>query len=245
VRVTDQNNAATRLACILAAGEGTRLGATARTPKSMLPLSGRPLVDMQLDRLAQVGIEETVVVIRPEHETVISHLARRQDGPRVEVIQCASRGGAESLLSAAGACGGSAFVLCTVDSLFTNADLAGFREACQRQADSVALLSITRRRSDLPNDVGVSLDRRGRVLDIGKHLPASEFVCEGPMWCSSAFFQVAEEDMGGPSRSLTRLLRTLTVDYGRSLATHEISWAMDIDTLEDLKIAEKWTRSET
>jgi NDP-sugar pyrophosphorylase family protein len=234
-----------RLACVLAAGEGTRLSATAQAPKSMLPLSGRPLIDVQLDRLAQTGIEQAVVVVRPEHSTVISHLARRSGGPCVEVVRCASRGGAESLLAAAGACGESPFLLCTVDSVFTRSDLLGFRNACQRQADSMALLSVTRRRAGLPNDVGVILNRHGRILDIGKHLSVTQHVCEGPMWCSSAFFQFANADMAGPARSLTRLLRTLVVDYRRSLSTHEISWAMDIDTLEDLEIAEKWVRAET
>lgn len=50
-------------AIILAAGKGTRMGAlTATTPKCLLPVNGRPILDYQLSALAAAGIEDILVV---------------------------------------------------------------------------------------------------------------------------------------------------------------------------------------
>jgi choline kinase len=50
-------------AVILAAGEGTRLRPhTADRPKCLVPLAGRPLLDWQIDALADAGIRDVTVV---------------------------------------------------------------------------------------------------------------------------------------------------------------------------------------
>ena len=51
-----------RVAMILAAGRGTRLRPlTDRTPKPLLQVAGRPLIEHHLDRLAALGIERVVI----------------------------------------------------------------------------------------------------------------------------------------------------------------------------------------
>lgn len=48
---------------ILAAGQGKRMGSlTATTPKSLVPILGRPILDFQLEALESVGIKEIFVV---------------------------------------------------------------------------------------------------------------------------------------------------------------------------------------
>jgi NDP-sugar pyrophosphorylase family protein len=50
-------------AVVLAAGRGTRMGAlTAATPKSLLPVGGRPLIEHVLSGLAAAGVRRAVVV---------------------------------------------------------------------------------------------------------------------------------------------------------------------------------------
>jgi L-glutamine-phosphate cytidylyltransferase len=48
---------------VLAAGQGTRLGAlTDDRPKALVPLAGRPLLDWTLDAAREAGLDEVVVV---------------------------------------------------------------------------------------------------------------------------------------------------------------------------------------
>ena len=50
-------------AAILAAGDSTRmLPLSANMPKHLLPIGGRPLIFQTLDRLREIGIEETLVI---------------------------------------------------------------------------------------------------------------------------------------------------------------------------------------
>lgn len=67
-----------RTAMVLAAGRGTRMRPlTERTPKPLLPLGGRPLLDHALDRLHEVGVQTVVVNAFWQPDRLAEHLDRR------------------------------------------------------------------------------------------------------------------------------------------------------------------------
>ncbi|MHC4923254.1 MAG: 2-C-methyl-D-erythritol 4-phosphate cytidylyltransferase [Planctomycetota bacterium] len=83
---------------IVAAGEGTRLGAEG--PKALVSLAGRPLFLHSLERLAAVeGVESQVVVVPPGHEDEVRGLLA-DDSERLRVSAVVA-GGAERRDSAA------------------------------------------------------------------------------------------------------------------------------------------------
>jgi D-glycero-D-manno-heptose 1,7-bisphosphate phosphatase len=66
-----------RQAVIVAGGRGTRLGAlTAKTPKPLLDVGGRPFIEHLLFELARFGIEEVLLLVGPYREAF-----RRALGP--------------------------------------------------------------------------------------------------------------------------------------------------------------------
>lgn len=76
-----------RDAIVLAGGRGTRMGAlTERTPKPMLPLRGRPLIDYQLARLHRYGVERVVISTGYRGEQFAEMVGYRA-GMRVDVAQ--------------------------------------------------------------------------------------------------------------------------------------------------------------
>lgn len=61
-------------AVVLAAGKGTRMGSlTHETPKPLLPVQGRPMLERILERLASAGIQEFFIVVGYRHETIEEH----------------------------------------------------------------------------------------------------------------------------------------------------------------------------
>lgn len=67
-----------KAAMVLAAGRGVRMRPlTETTPKPMVQLAGRPLIDHVLDRLARAGIETAVVNVHHHADQIENHLKRR------------------------------------------------------------------------------------------------------------------------------------------------------------------------
>jgi MurNAc alpha-1-phosphate uridylyltransferase len=63
-------------AMLLAAGFGTRLmPLTERTPKPLVPVSGKPMIEYALDRLLAYGIEEVVVNVSHHKEQLMDYLS--------------------------------------------------------------------------------------------------------------------------------------------------------------------------
>lgn len=65
-------------AMVLAAGLGTRMRPiTLHTPKPLVPVHGRPVIDWTLDHLAEVGVETCVVNLHHLGDLVQAHVAAR------------------------------------------------------------------------------------------------------------------------------------------------------------------------
>jgi MurNAc alpha-1-phosphate uridylyltransferase len=66
-------------AMVLAAGFGTRLRPlTEETPKPLVKVAGRPLLDWVLDRLAAAGVKRAVVNTHWLAERIVEHLSQRR-----------------------------------------------------------------------------------------------------------------------------------------------------------------------
>ena len=73
-----------KTAMILAAGRGTRMQPlTDKTPKPLLTICGRTLLDYGLDRSAEVGIEKVIINIHHLANKIKLHLENRKD---VEIV---------------------------------------------------------------------------------------------------------------------------------------------------------------
>ena len=72
------NEATPKRAMVLAAGLGTRMRAfDGRIPKPLVQVGGKPLIDYVLDRLAEQGVERTVVNVHHLADQIERHLAGR------------------------------------------------------------------------------------------------------------------------------------------------------------------------
>jgi mannose-1-phosphate guanylyltransferase len=151
-------------AFLLAGGVGSRLRPlTDTTPKCLLDVGGRPLLDMWLDAFDRAGVDEVLVNLHHLPDVVRQHLAGRTGPPRVSTFF------EPELLGSAGTLRANRqwvedeefFLACYADNL-TDFDLRSLIEA-HRERGAAATLAVFH--SENPSAGGVvELDATGRVI---------------------------------------------------------------------------------
>ena len=151
-------------AFLLAAGVGSRLRPlTDTTPKCMLPIDGRPLLDVWLDAFDRAGVDEVLVNLHHLPDVVQRHVAGHAGPPAVRTVF------EPELLGSAGTLRANRrwvedeefFLVCYADNL-TDFDLRSLIEA-QRQNRPIATLAVFRSANPSAGGV-VELDATGRVI---------------------------------------------------------------------------------
>jgi mannose-1-phosphate guanylyltransferase len=150
-------------AFLLAAGVGSRLRPiTDTTPKCMLPIGDRALLDIWLDEFDRVGVDEVLVNLHHLPDVVQDHLDARRAPPKVRTFF------EPELLGSAGTLlanrpwveGEEMFLACYADNL-TDFDLRSLIDA-HTEHDTLATLTVFH--SERPSAGGVvELDATGRV----------------------------------------------------------------------------------
>lgn len=107
-------------AMVLAAGIGSRMRPlTDTTPKALVPVAGKPLIDHVLDRLRDAGITRAVVNVHHFADQMEAHLAGRRD---LEVLISDERGGlldsGGGIKNAANKLGRDPILVANIDSLW-------------------------------------------------------------------------------------------------------------------------------
>ncbi|MEK9968052.1 MAG: nucleotidyltransferase family protein [Ferrovibrio sp.] len=227
-------------AMVLAAGLGTRLKPiTDHTPKPLVPVAGRTLLDRCLDRLSEAGVRRAVVNIHWLGSQISSHLKSRSD------IAITISDETDLLLETGGGIAKALPLLGDAPFVSVNADLiwrdpAGQPTALQRLAaafdpatmDGLLLLQ-PREKADSHGGAGdFFLEAGGRLRRRGIQASAP-FVYTGVQILLPALFRDAPSDAF-----------SLNILYDRAIAAgrlhgivHHGSW-MDVGTHEGLKHAE-------
>ena len=166
-------------AMILAAGFGTRMRPiTNHTPKPLVPLNGRALIDHALDRLVAAGVKRVVVNTHYKAEMIAAHLKERRDVAielSHEPVLLDTGGGVKKALPLLG----EAFYVLNADVFWLNAKvpaLARLRRAWDdTRLDALLLVqsTVTAIGYDGPGDFTVDplgrLRRRGE-REVAPHL---------------------------------------------------------------------------
>ncbi|HET6616093.1 MAG TPA: sugar phosphate nucleotidyltransferase [Dehalococcoidia bacterium] len=224
-------------AVILAAGDGGRLyPLTSSTPKPLLQLGGRAIIEHVLDALQHAGVDDVVVVLGYRGDQIRRALAGRDScGMHVRFVENDGflLGNARSIWAARHAVDGS-FVLAMGDHLI-EPELAS---ALVEEANGRCRLAVehTHRADARADEATRACVRDGRVVDLGKEIADWNALDTGIFWCTPRVFDamtpaMRDGEAGAVFAKLARAGELDAVDVSGS------RW-MDIDTPEDLRLAE-------
>ena len=161
-------------AIVLSAGQGRRLlPLTEREPKCLLEVDGpRTVLELQLRALARCGVRHVTVVLGFGADRVESFLdGLRVPGLRVETLYNPFFASSDNLATCwlARSAMTADFVLLNGDTLFEDRVLQRLLEGSQ----SPVTVTIDHKQRYDDDDMKVSVDASGRLLAIGKQLPAA------------------------------------------------------------------------
>lgn len=133
---------------ILAAGFGRRMRPlTAATPKPLLPLGGRALLDHALDRLAQAGAERVVINTHWQGDRLAEHLAGRRGVVLRREPELLDTGGAVAAALQAGDLADEPFYVVNGDTFWLDGPVPTLRRLADAfhpaQVDAVLLVHRT------------------------------------------------------------------------------------------------------
>jgi MurNAc alpha-1-phosphate uridylyltransferase len=162
-------------AMVLAAGQGERMRPlTLTTPKPLIPLAGRPLIDHVLDRLAAAGVETAIVNVHYLADQLEMHCKNR-DGKRPRILVSDERG---VLLDTGGGVtkalhllGPGPFFIHNADSVWSEATPAlprMLRAWDPEKMDCLLLLAPSATSIGYGADGDFSIDAQGRLARRGK-----------------------------------------------------------------------------
>ncbi|MDH3518851.1 MAG: phosphocholine cytidylyltransferase family protein [Myxococcales bacterium] len=231
-------------AIILSAGQGRRLlPMTAERPKCLLPVDGdQSMLSMQLGALARCGIERASVVVGFGAAAVEAQLAERPvPGLAVETLFNPFFASSDNLVSCwlARSLMHDDFLLLNGDTLFEDAVLERLLEA----PPAPIAVTIDRKTAYDDDDMKVGLDANGRLLAIGKDLPAPTVGAEsiGLIAFRESGAKIFADELGRVIRA-PAALRRWYLSVVNELAQHNAVetvciqglWWCEIDSPDDL-----------
>lgn len=217
-------------AVIMAAGLGMRLRPhTDTTPKPMLKVAGRPILEWTLASLPR-EIDEVILVVNYLQEQVRGHFGDSWGGRRVRYVeQTELRGTGDALARCKALLSekGGKFLVMNGDDLYGADDIAA---ACRRD------LAILAKRTQVPGRFGAfRTDAAGNMVDIieGADIEAGGLVNAGLYVLDGRFFGYPLVPIkGGAEFGLPQTLVTMAKDH--PIAILEAGFWLPIGYPEDL-----------
>lgn len=192
-------------AFILAGGLGTRLKSlTDKTPKPLLPVCGKPIIDYIIDNLNKSGIiDEIVVIAKYKSEQFIEHF---KGNKQVKVLIVNGEKTADSIKEVfEKECNNEALLLCFGDVL-TDIDVKQLIEAHQENKKQGAVVTVGL------NRVSIEDARRIGVVTMDKN--------KITMWYSTATEGAEESTIGDTTYAVLEPQFNDYLEIGKPLCKH-------------------------
>ncbi len=217
-------------ALLLAAGLGTRLDPLTRyLPKCLMPLRGRPLLDVWLEKLSRLGVEEFIVNTHHHAEMVAEYVKKSPYSARVQVAY------EPTLLGTTGTIRAHASFLSAGDSLVLHADnlcdddLVELLHAHKSRPEGCVMTMLTFD-ADNPSACGiVETDSRGVLIALHHKVPNPPSNTANA--ATYVFSQDAVQIVVDASEAFDFSAEILPRLTGRVMTVHTSSRFIDIGTI--------------
>ena len=166
--MTDKSNCSIIRGGIIAAGHGTRLRADGYlVSKPMVPVAGRPLIDLALDRFRAAGIRRLTIIINESSDDCRQRLLDHAEDFDLDMIVRTTPSSYVSFKTVASRLIGAPAVITTIDAVMLVDDFCTFVQSAAGLANNAVALGLTHHVDD-ENPLWATLDASdGRIRRLG------------------------------------------------------------------------------
>src|SRR5215469_6891553 len=129
---------------IIAAGHGTRLRADGyRVSKPMVPVGGRPLIDLTLDRFRAAGIRRLTIIVNESSDDCLQRLRNYAGDFDFDLIVRTTPSSYASFQIVASRLAGAPAVITTIDAVMPVSEFRTFVQSAAGLLDNAVALGLT------------------------------------------------------------------------------------------------------
>ena len=230
---TQESLSKPQTALIMAGGLGSRLGERTRvTPKPLLPINGRPILDYILERLEAAGVEQIWIAVHHLSEKIEEFVTARDNRAEVRLVREPERLGTAGAISLLPERPNHPILVLNGDIL-TQVDFRAFQNFHQQQGFD-ATIAVAYHRIQIPYGI-VRHDQNGTFLGIDEKPTLQNFVAAGLYFLSPSVVSLIQNHSRLDMPDLLNDARAAGLNIG-VFPIHEY-WA-DVGNPADLEAAE-------
>jgi len=137
------------------------------TPKALLPVRGRPLIEHALTEFVRAGIEDITLIFNEQSGPVVAPFIRRRfPALKLDILMKNTASSFESFLEVTGRLAPGPALITTVDSIYAPGRLGELLRARENYPAGALILGVTRFIDD-EKPLYADLDGASRVLSLG------------------------------------------------------------------------------
>ena len=228
---------------IIAAGEGSRLRSEGiALPKPLVTVDGIPLIERLITTFIRCGITEIACIVNEYSLEVKEFVEKKRFPIPIHCVVETTPSSMHSLFALAPHLRNDAFLLSTVDSIFSEDEFAGYLRYAGQHRSVDGILAVTDFVDD-ENPLHVEMDEKKRILSFKKSsiVPGSnqaDWITGGLYIFSPKIFREMDAVL---ARGIERLRNFLTylIESGYVLEGYPFSKIVDVDHAGDIKAAEE------
>jgi NDP-sugar pyrophosphorylase family protein len=227
---------------IIAAGLGERLRAAGiLTPKPLIAVGGKTLLERAIHSACEAGAEEIAVIVNAEHREVERYVRERRWPVAVQLTVGTTPSSMESFFALQGTLGDSPFLLLTVDAVYRHGTLARLAEAAVA-AGPAGTLAVTRFVDD-EKPLRAAVDERGKIAALGDRAATSPWVTSGVYFFFPVVYSLVTEARDRKLGALRQFL-ALLLEKGHELHALAVEKSIDVDRPQDIAAAEEFVNAD-
>jgi len=226
---------------IIAAGEGSRLSEEGiRIPKPLVEINGIAMIKRLLDVFEKVKANQISIIINESIKEVKEYIESLNYDFKLSIKVKSTPSSMHSLFEMKELIGDDAFCLCTVDTVFKEAEFKSFIKFAEKQKDKDAVMAVT---SFVDDEKPLFVNtREDKVIAFADKNSDSQYVSGGIYYFKPIIWKVLNQSIASGNQRMRNFQRDL-LKADLNIGFYEFSKIIDVDHADDIKTAENFINS--